>query len=93
MRFKQLFHRRTRSSGSPATEFSAAREANAPLAQTKDLEDAWAELTEAAKSSKVMNFHASTRSGVPWGQDPATVRLLAGILREYPVDAPRDAGR
>jgi hypothetical protein len=93
MRLKHLFRRRTKGSGSPAPELSGGCEANAPLAQTGDLQEAWTELTEAAQSSKVMNFHACTRSGVPWGQDPAAVRLLAAILREYPVDGPRGAGQ
>jgi hypothetical protein len=92
VRFKDLLHR-AKTSGSPATELSGARAANPPLAQTEELQEAGAELTEAAKSSKVMNFHACTRSGVPWGQDRATVRLLAGILRDYPVDSSRDAER
>ncbi|MFJ5696571.1 hypothetical protein [Arthrobacter sp. NPDC093139] len=70
----------------PATEPAGTCEAT-QLAQSEDLQEAWAELTAAAKGSKVMNFHACTHSGVPWGQDPAAVRLLAAILREHPADA------
>lgn len=93
MHLRHLFRRKTKESGSPAPELSGGHEAKAPLGQTEQLQEAWAELTEAAKSSKVINFHACTRSGVPWGQDPGAVRLLAAILREHPVDAPRNAGR
>jgi hypothetical protein len=75
MRFKHLFHRETKGSGSPVTELSGGGEGT-PLAQSADLQAAWAELTEAAQGSKMMNFHACTRSRVPWGQDPAAVRLL-----------------
>ncbi|WP_251039851.1 hypothetical protein [Arthrobacter sp. ISL-72] len=49
-----------------------------------ELQAAWAELTEAAKCSKVTNFHACTRSGQPWAEDPAAVRAVAATLREFP---------
>lgn len=44
MRLKHLFHRKTKGSGSPAPELSGRCEANAPPAQTEDLQKAWAEL-------------------------------------------------
>jgi hypothetical protein len=50
----------------------------------EDLQAAWAELAEAAKGSKVSNFHACTRSGRPWTEDPAAVRAVAATLREFP---------
>jgi len=50
----------------------------------EDLQAAWAELSAAAKSSKVTNFHACTRSGRPWAEDPAAVRAVAATLREFP---------
>ncbi|MDQ0619205.1 hypothetical protein [Arthrobacter globiformis] len=86
MRFKHLFHPKTKASGSPAPELSGRCGANAPLAKTGDLQEAWAELTEAAQGSKVMSFHAYTRTGTPWAQDPAAVRAVAAILREFPAD-------
>ncbi|MFF2317378.1 hypothetical protein ACFVTE_14020 [Arthrobacter sp. NPDC058097] len=82
MSLKHLFRRKAKATGSRAAE--AAGQASAPLAQTEDLQEAWAELTEAARGSKVMSFHACTANGVPWGQDPAAVRTIAAILREFP---------
>lgn len=84
MHLKHLFHRRAKATGSPAPELAGAGAAKAPLAQTKDLLEAWAELTEAAENSKVMSLHACTRSGIPWAQDPASVRAVAAILRDFP---------
>ena len=49
----------------------------------EDLQRAWAELIEAAKGSKVTNFHAYTRTGHPWSEDPA-IRAVAATLREFP---------
>jgi len=50
----------------------------------EDLWCGWAELTEAAKHSKVTNFQACTRTGQPWTEDPAAVRDVAATLREFP---------
>jgi hypothetical protein len=86
VRLKHLFHCKTKGSGSSAPEIPGRCEANAPPAQTEDLQKAWAELTEAAQGSKVMSFHACTRTGTPWAQDPASVRAVAAILREFPAD-------
>lgn len=49
--------------------------------QLAELVDAWAELAAAAKESGVENFHACSRSGKPWQEDPASVRGMAAILR------------
>ena len=54
-----------------------------PELQT-ELREAWAELTEAAKASKVTNFHACTRTAQHWTEDPAAVRAIAATLREFP---------
>lgn len=54
-----------------------------PELQT-ELREAWAELTEAAKASKVTNFHACTRTARHWTEDPAAVRAIAATLREFP---------
>jgi hypothetical protein len=56
----------------------------------EELRVAWAELTEAAKASKVTNFQAFTRTGRPWTEDPTAVRDVAATLREFPdTDRPR----
>jgi hypothetical protein len=60
----------------------------APLSeeQAVDLREAWAELSEAAQQSKVLNFHACTRTGQTWTEDPDSIRALAAILRGLPKD-------
>lgn len=55
------------------------------LQRSKDLEDAWVELMEAARESQVLTFDAHTRSGQPWAEDPTAVRAVAAVLREYPL--------
>ena len=59
-----------------------------PAATTPELQaelrEAWAELAEAAKASKVKNFHACTRTARHWTEDPAAVRAIAATLREFP---------
>lgn len=50
----------------------------------KELQAAWAELTEAAKASRVTTFNACTRTGRHWTEDPAAVRDIAATLREFP---------
>jgi hypothetical protein len=54
-----------------------------PLApeQLAELQDAWAELAEAAKSTGATGLHACSRNGRRWEEDPAAVRGLAAILR------------
>ncbi|HEY8700086.1 MAG TPA: hypothetical protein VIM08_03825 [Arthrobacter sp.] len=63
---------------------SAEREPLSPE-QLVELQEAWVELTEAAKASKVTSFHACTRAGRPWTEDPAAIRAVAATLREYPA--------
>lgn len=53
--------------------------------QLAELQEAWFELTEAARVSKVTSFHACTRAGGPWTEDPAAVRAVAATLREFPA--------
>jgi len=50
----------------------------------EELQAAWVELTDAARGSKVTSFHACTRTGRPWTEDPAAVRDVAATLREFP---------
>lgn len=57
----------------------------------EDLQAAWDELTDAARQSKVINFHACTRTGRPWVEDPAAVRAIAATLREYPLEEQQDS--
>lgn len=64
-------------------------QADEPLmtpAQLAELQQAWAELAEAAKGSGVKSLHACSRNGKPWQKDPAAVRGLAATLREFRAD-------
>ena len=54
-----------------------------PPEELAELQKAWAELTEAAKGSGVSGFHPCTRNGRSWERDPAAVRALAAILRDF----------
>lgn len=67
--------------GSPAR---TAPGAPAPLtpAQLAELQQAWGELSEVAKTSGVKGLHACSRNGKPWQEDVATVRALAATLRD-----------
>lgn len=51
-------------------------------AALEDLADAWAELKVTAKESGVLNFHACSRTGERWQDDPESVRFVAAQLRE-----------
>lgn len=72
-----------------------------PLTPTQlaELQEAWADLAEAAKESAVKSFHACTRNGKPWQEDPASVRSMAAMLRSFPAEdssadtKPADQGR
>jgi len=55
------------------------------LEQLAELQEAWVELTEAARGSRVTSFHACTRAGRPWTEDPDAVRAVAATLREFPA--------
>lgn len=50
-----------------------------------ELEAAWAELAAAQEASELTNFHACTRTGRSWTEDPAAVRAVAATLREFPA--------
>jgi hypothetical protein len=54
--------------------------------QVADLKAAWAELAEAAKEASVTGFHACSRGGKPWQEDPAAVRSMAALLRRVSAE-------
>lgn len=72
--------------GSTAVIDAAGREPLTPE-ELAELQDAWADLAEAAKESAVKSFHACTRNGKPWQEDPASVRSMAAMLRSFPAEA------
>lgn len=59
--------------------------------QVADLKGAWADLAEAAKVSTATGFHACSRGGKAWQEDPAAVRSVAMMLRRFGTeDTPTD---
>jgi len=73
--------------GRPVTAGQIESVEREPLSpeQLAELQEAWVELTEAARGSKVTSFHACTRAGGPWTEDPVAVRDVAATLREFPA--------
>jgi hypothetical protein len=87
---RRLFQRKAAASAARGSTISAPPAPDAPLARQEELQAAWVELTEAAKGSRVTNFHAYTRTGRPWTDDPDAVRAVAATLREFPApDSPQ----
>ena len=84
MRLRSLFRRKPLPPGPVAASPSAAVGRDGPPSPD-ELSAAWAELSEAAKGSKVTRFHASTAGGQSWTDDPAAVRDVAATLREFPA--------
>jgi hypothetical protein len=83
---RRLFQRKAALSAARVSTVSAAPLArDAPRARQEELQAAWVELTEAAKGSRVTSFHAYTRTGRPWTDDPEAVRAVAATLREFPA--------
>ncbi|MEV8112318.1 hypothetical protein [Pseudarthrobacter oxydans] len=69
--------------GRPAFAAAIKQKEQEPLTpeQLADLEAAWAELVETAKESAATGFHACSRGGKPWQEDPEAVRSMAALLR------------
>jgi hypothetical protein len=86
MGLRSLFQRKAATTAAAATAPEVAVAQDEPLSPEllEDLRCAWDELAEAAKNSRVTNFHASTRTGRPWTEDSAAVRAIAATLREFP---------
>jgi O6-methylguanine-DNA--protein-cysteine methyltransferase len=70
---------------SPVLAATAGQDEPLSTELQEELQAAWVELTEAARGSRVTSFHACTRTGRPWTEDPAAVRAVAATLREFPV--------
>jgi len=87
MGLRSLFQRKAISTArvSPALAANAGQDKPLSPERQEELQSAWVELTEAAMGSKVTSFHACTRTGRPWTEDPAAVRAVAATLREFPV--------
>jgi hypothetical protein len=86
MRLRSLFQRKAVRTAPvrPAPAAVTGQDQSRSPDDQQELRDAWAELTEAARHSKVTKFHAWTRTGRHWTEDPAAVRSVAATLREFP---------
>ena len=86
MGLRSFFQRKAATAARISPVVAAGRVPGAPRSPElqAELREAWAELTEAAKASKVTNFHACTRTARHWTEDPAAVRAIAATLREFP---------
>ena len=69
--------------GAPVSTVVVQPEAQEPLTpeQLAELQDAWAELSQAAEGSGVTRLHACSRNSKRWEEDPEAVRGLAATLR------------
>jgi hypothetical protein len=87
MGLRSLFQRKAVSTACVSPVLAADAGQDGPLSpeRQEELRAAWVELTKAALGSKVTSFHACTRTGRPWTEDPAAVRAVAATLREFPV--------
>lgn len=80
MGLRSLFQRKAATAAPGAPVLAAAPVPDAPMSLEllEELRVAWAELTEAAKHSKVTSFQACTRTGRPRTKDPAAGRSHSG---------------
>jgi hypothetical protein len=75
----------------PASEGTSGPEASESMApeQLAEFQQAWVELALAAeRPGGVGHFHACTRNGKSWQDDPASVRAVAALLRDHQSDEP-----
>ncbi len=50
--------------------------------QLADLNSAWGEFRHVAAEAGVKSFHACSRDGGRWQDDPATVRAMTALIKE-----------
>lgn len=90
MGLRSLFMRRRSATGTAASAVVVGSETEhqEPLTpeQLAELQEAWAELANAAEGSGVTGLHACSRNGGPWQEDPVAVRSLAATLRSISSD-------
>jgi hypothetical protein len=87
MGLRSIFRKRPAAGTGDSMPVAGGAETREPLMaeQLLDLEVAWAELAAAQEASELTNFHACTRTGRSWAEDPAAVRAVAATLREFPA--------
>lgn len=94
MRLRNFLNKRrtTTDNSAPYTAVWASPVEREPLTpeQLKDLESAWVELNQAVEESGAKSFHACTRDGRYWGENPASVRAMTAIIRSLKKDTAED---
>lgn len=86
MGLRSFFRRRQTAAGDTAVSTAVDNPELLAPEQLAELQEAWAELAQAAKGSGVTSLHACSRNGRPWEEDPAAVRGMAAILRGHSAD-------
>lgn len=83
-----LRRRRTPAAVIPAPAVMAAPREPEPLMpqQRADLQAAWVELRQAMEESHVTSFHACSRNGRHWSEDPDAMRAMAATFRSIEKD-------
>lgn len=95
-RLRDLLGRR-RTPAAAAGSFPVAVETERPPltpAQLADLEEAWAELRQAAQEAGVKSFSACTRDGSRWEENPDSVRAMTRTIKDaqkYTAETSPDA--
>lgn len=92
MGLRNLLGRRRTPAAADPMPVAAVETEHVPLspAQLADLEEAWAELREAAQEAGVTSFRACTRDGSRWEENPDSVRAMTRTIKGIKKD--RDEG-
>jgi hypothetical protein len=92
MGLRRLFPGNTETALSgPASVGTSGPGATEPLTpeQLAEIQEAWVRLAPAAeRPGSTSHFHACTRNGKSWQEDPASVRAVAALLRNHQSDEP-----
>ena len=84
-RLRDFFGRRGTPAAAGSFPVALPVEAERPSltpAQLADLEEAWAELRQAAQEAGVKSFRACTRDGSRWEENPDSVRAMTRTIKD-----------
>lgn len=96
-RLRDFFGRRNTPAAAGSFPVASHVEAERPSltpAQLADLEEAWAELRQAAQEAGVKSFRACTRDGSRWEENLDSVRAMTRTIKDaqkYTAEPPQDA--
>lgn len=82
VRFRNLFRRSASSGTEPSPITGSFQHEQASAEELAELEEAWADLNQAADEAGVITFRACTRDGSPWQNDPEAVRMVSAMIRD-----------